>query len=134
MGNAIAYGSKYEKDLDGVEIARRIRMDIKAGIKAGKLPKGLKASVRTRKSSLHEAIDVVIKAAPGVTVSNPERVAFQAANPMSRCELPRHTDAARALLATVEAIVGAYNFDGSDLQSDYHNVNFYGSVEFAWGL
>jgi hypothetical protein len=32
---------------------------------------------------------------------------------------------------TLTRIHEAYNFDGSDSQSDYWNVNYYGGVKFA---
>lgn len=36
------YGAKYDRGLSTAEIAKRVREDIKAGIEAGTLPRGLK--------------------------------------------------------------------------------------------
>jgi len=40
------------------------------------------------------------------------------------------TEEAQAAKMTLERIHGAYNHDGSDIQSDYFDVNYYGSVGF----
>ncbi len=39
---------------------------------------------------------------------------------------------ARALLARIEQVTAAYNYDGSDIASDYVHVNFYGHARFRW--
>jgi hypothetical protein len=46
-------------------------------------------------------------------------------------DLHRHTPEATALLKKVEALVAAYNFDGSDSMTDYFHVNFYAHVDFG---
>ncbi|WP_373533393.1 hypothetical protein [Vampirovibrio sp.] len=97
---SIQYGSKYERGLDVAEIAKRVRAELKAQVKAKQLPKA-----RVRFCHQHPA-----------------------ENPLN---LPRFTEAGQALIKGVEAIVAAYNYDGSDTASDYWNVNFYSSVFFA---
>ena len=39
------------------------------------------------------------------------------------------TGAINTARKTIESIMNAYRRDASDIQSDYHNVNFYGSVD-----
>lgn len=124
----ILYGRKYERDFDITEIAKRVRKDIKAAVKIGGLPKGLKASVRTSRYSGGRSLRVAITVAPGVTINNPERVEFDRDNPHSHTAIPILSTRAQVTVDTIEAIVAAYNYDGSDIQTDYFNVNFYGSV------
>jgi hypothetical protein len=115
---SISYGSKYQKDLGVVAIAKLVRIDIRAAIKAGNLPKGLKCSVRIDRYSMGQSLDVTVKACPG-------------ACPLDATGFPRRDDATLALLRT---IVAAYNFDGSDLMSDYYHVNFSSSVSYCHEL
>ena len=44
------------------------------------------------------------------------------------------TENARSAQITLERIHDAYNHDGSDIQSDYFDVNYYGSVNFERGF
>lgn len=127
MSNGISYGSKYNRDLDIAQIAKLVRADIKAAVKEGTLPKGFKASVRISRYSMGQSLNVTVKAAPGVTIMNPLRLAHEESG--SREVMTRDE-----LLDTVKSIVDAYNYDGSDSQSDYYNVNFYGFVDFAHEL
>jgi hypothetical protein len=129
---AIAYGSKYESGLDVAEIAKRIRSEIKAGVKAGELPNA-KYSVTISRYSGGQSLNVSIDNVP-FAIANEARVRRDVLEPYAYHSenLPLHSDEAAALLKRVEVIVGAYNFDGSDSQSDYFHVNFYGDVKFAW--
>ena len=128
MSYPITHGSKYDKALDVREIAKLIRADIRAaaGPIPHRLPEGFRAGVRISRYSMGRSIDVTIKAAPGVTVRNPARVEFEGRGgngvmpPEARYI---HTEEARAVLEAVKAIIDAYNFDGSDVQSDYFHVN-----------
>ena len=139
MSYDITYGPKYDRDLDVREIAKLVRADMKAasGPIPHRLPGGFKAGVRISRYSMGRSIDVTIKTVPGVTVRNPARVEFEASGGSTYTrDMPAearfiHTAEARAILAQVKAIVDAYNFDGSDVQSDYFHVNFYSDVRFA---
>ncbi len=46
----------------------------------------------------------------------------------------RHTPEAKEVFKQLEAMLGAYNFDGSETQVDYFHVNFYGHVRVCWKL
>lgn len=132
---SIQYGSKYDETLDVAEIAKRVRTDLKALIKTGTIPKG-KYSVTIQRfsggCSLRVRLDQLIS--PHLML-NPERVKFEQENPHAfPGNLPQFSPTGRALLDTVEAVVNAYNFNGSNTESDYWNVNFYDSVAFDSGF
>jgi len=132
----ISYGPKYDKNLSTKQIAAKFRLDVKAGIEAGELPKGLKLSVRYESFSGGSAIRVKIKEVP-FRVRNPERVIHDIGNPhefVPEFHLPSWTPEAKALKDQLEAMLAAYNYDGSEIQVDYFNVKFYGGVDWAWEL
>ncbi|GGU45760.1 hypothetical protein [Lentzea flava] len=132
-------GSKYDeaKGLSLPEIAKLIRADLKLARKIGQkitdpaalavidpmadAPAEIKISVRSQYYSGGGAIDVTIKNIPqewGWTVQkddwgNDQRIA---------------TPAMTALYREVETIHQAYNYDNSDVQSDYFERNYAGHV------
>jgi len=133
----IVYGNKYDKDLDTAEIAKRVRMDIKAAIASGDLPKGLKASVRMDRFAGGSSIDIRVTQVPqGFTLANPERIQWDLEHPYASSTkvLPLYTAEAMALLLKLKALLDAYNYDGSDIMTDYFNVRFYGDVRFDHDL
>ena len=46
----------------------------------------------------------------------------------------RWTFEAKVLLKQLEKMLGAYNHDGSDMQTDYYDVKFSSHVNFDWEL
>lgn len=130
-------GSKYEatKSLDIAEIAKIVRKDIKAAIKAGLLPK-VKTSVRISRFSGGCSLDVYVKTFPeGFDVANRGRVLFEMDNgPYVHCRIPLLSVEATRVVKTLEAIVNAYNFDKSDTMTDYFHVRFYGHVNVEGGV
>lgn len=128
--STITYGSKYSKGVDVAEIAKSVRADIKAAIKAGELP-AIKVGVTVSRYAGGRSLRLNVTACP-VDIMNPARVLADAANPHAYPTVREvHTEEGRAILAHLESIVGAYNFDGSDTQSDYFHVNFYAHVGFS---
>jgi hypothetical protein len=127
----IAYGEKYQRGMDVAEIAKRIRGDIKAAVRVGRLPIA-RYSVRIERYSMGRSVNVTLDQVP-FQIPNEARVRRDVFEPYTfhPVELLLHSEEARALLAAVEDIVKAYNFDGSDSQSDHFNVNFYSDVTFA---
>ncbi len=127
-----AYGRKYDASLSTKEIAIRVRADIKTAIKASRLPAG-KYSVRIEESSLHAAIRVT--AAPvGIVLLRTESWTLDMSGRIectSRAIDSRTTEA-NGLLDALETILAAYNYDRSDLASDYHDSNFFSSVGFDY--
>jgi hypothetical protein len=131
----IAYGSKYERDLDVAEIARRLRQEIKDAIAAGTLPR-MTVSVRLARFAGGQSIDIKIKRA-SFPVLNRERVLAEQHEPgrfLAPSHYPMYTDQAQTVLKQLQAIHQAYNYDGSEIQVDYYNVNYYGQVEYAYQL
>lgn len=129
------FGAKYEatKNLATVEIAKLIRADIKAAIEAGTLPRG-KYSVRSSHGS-GRSIDVRIQNLEGVRLLSVEWVRWRAEH--EDHETPpagfvRYSAVAQAAVDTLKAIHWSYNYDGSDSQTDYFNVRYYGDASIAW--
>jgi len=127
MGS-IAYGSKYRDGLDVKEIAANVREEIKAAVKSGEFPKGLKASVRISRYAGGRSINVNLKA-PGVKVYSVARLLADRDTPHEHNNLGWRSDEAAAIVERVEAMLDAYNFDGSDSMTDYFHVNFYAHVD-----
>lgn len=129
-----SYGAKYDGSLSTVEIAKLVRADIKAAVADGTLPRrgphaDIKYSVRTEKFAGGSAINVSIKHFPETTELPRDFTTDRYGQPL----LGRHmtTEAVR-IKGVIEAIVAAYNHDGSEVQVDYFDVNFYSSVTFDW--
>ena len=125
------FGRKYDRDLNIVEIAKRVREDIKA---AG-FPKGLKCSVRISKFSMGQSLHVNVTAIPeGFAIVSLASVRAE----MEGRELPgrdsSRTPAAKQIVATLEGIVAAYNRDDSDSQVDHFDTNFYSHIGVDWRL
>lgn len=121
-------GTKFDatRDLDTTAVAALVRADIKAL----RLAKGFKVSVRTSYASMMSAIDVRITAVPaGFEVRVAEELVDGFRADGLKC--PWLTREAVALVEQLEEIVEAYNRTASDPQSDYYNTRFYGGVEFA---
>jgi len=115
---------------DTAQIAKRIRADIHDAVRAKKLPKGT-YSVQTSKYSQGSSIKVVASKL-GFPLLNPEAFIVDAdGRSISHDHASgrsRHTPKADAVLATLNAIVDAYHWDRSDLQTDFHHQRFYRDV------
>ncbi len=122
-------GTKYDRSLSIVEIGKLVRQEIKA-----QYP-DIKVSVKTDKFTDGKSLDVVIKSVPFGTL-NPMRVEVLRQNRVRGEEgaYPLRTDKAEQLLTDLNNLVNEWNFDGSDTQSDYFNVNFYQHVSFSWEM
>lgn len=123
-----AYGIKYTSVDSTTEVPAAFRQDVKDAVAKGELPAGLKLSVRRRRCTHSWAIDVTVMACPGVKFLNPERVKADHSNDNSWPLPSIRTAEGAALVAKLEAMLGAYNHDGSDSQTDYSDVRFYGGV------
>jgi hypothetical protein len=122
------YGELYEatRDMTNKEIAAHVRRAVKDAAKAGRIPAGWQYSVRYERGT---AITVTV-------IASDEVVALRNAFEQERGR--RYTanldDAPETLrvLAAVEqelrALLGRYNYDGSDIMTDYFDVRFYGFV------
>ncbi len=123
----IHYGQAYERDLDVVEIAKRVRSQLKTQAASKHSPlAGSKISVRISRYSMGQSIDVKvgIHGPTGVDTEEDETDNRREGKPY-----PWLTDSARAATSTAQQILDAYNFDGSDSMTDYFHVNYYGHAE-----
>lgn len=125
----ITQGSKYQatRDLDIAEIAKLVRKDLKAAQAAGELPADAALSVTIDRYSGGQSLGVVVSGMPDTWTYNQPGL-----EPDYAEYVPAHggmTDEATAVLRKIEGLVFAYNYDGSDIQSDYFNVRFYSSVK-----
>lgn len=134
--NEIAYGTKYEssKGLSRVEVAKLIRADIKAAVASGELP-AAKYSVTCKSFSGGGSIDISYSkvADPTFRLLNEERVRFDIEHGhMEFTRLPLYSERAQEITKRLDGILAAYNYDGSDTQTDYFNVRFYGHAKPEW--
>lgn len=135
------YGDKYDKarSLGVVEIAKLMRADIKLALKVAKataepgslatfdafaaIPDGIKITVRTRH---YTVIDIVVRNIPDAWGWTEETDDWGNKRPMP-------TPALNALAQELKTIHRAYNYDGSDISTDYFDVNYYGGVSTEHG-
>lgn len=133
------YGSNYEatKEIyDTSVLAKLIRADIKAAVKAGDLPKAT-YSVQTRKYAGGSAIDIELRDLEGAWVAEdmtkcPSNSTCREGDHYSHrgCEGAEHlSDEAALAKIILSQIQNSYNFDGSETQVDYWDVRFYGHVQ-----
>jgi hypothetical protein len=120
-------GTKYQAGRDIAEVAKLVRKDLKAAQVAGELPTDATFAVRVDRFSGGQSLDVTIIGMPDSWTYNQPGL-----EPNYAEYIPAHggqTDQATAAVRKIERIVFAYNYDGSDIQSDYFNVNFYSRVK-----
>ncbi len=126
-------GTKYDPARSTNDIAKAIRADIKAAMGMPSaapwaLPKGLKVSVRLDKFAGGCSIKARITAFPGALL-NPAAVVGRKLLRHEPLWYPRLTKEGARVVAVLDALMAAYNYDRSDPQSDYFSVRFYGDAE-----
>lgn len=121
-------GNKYEatKNLDIAVIAQLVRDDIKAALADGTLLKGTKCGVRISRFAGGRSMRITIKAFAGQVWTDE----FIGSDPRRCFEGERRTAIAQSTVHVLERILRAYNYDNSDIMTDYFDVRFYSSVEF----
>lgn len=142
------YGEKYAdtRNLDLTDIAKRIRAEVKVARKLAKMtatpgavtiadpigsaPASIKVSVRTQYYSGGGSINVRLTGIPdewgwtegpddGCTDRRYRRIA---------------TPALKAFARAIKDVMDVYNYDGSDVMTDYFDKRFYGHVSSDGGL
>lgn len=133
-----SYGYRYEeitKYSSPTEIAKVIRADVKQAQAEGLLPAHWSYSVRSNSLS----IDVEVRDCPdawrpcnGGTDCRNVWCAARNDPAYAHAATPHQvlTDEASAAKMTLERIHNAYNHDGSEIQTDYFDVRYYGRVSF----
>lgn len=120
----MTYGKKYNRDMTGTEIAAAIRGDIKAAVAAGELPPA-RYSVRLARSAGGRSISIRFAGVPFDLFDHAfllHQVETKGGRPFWVGEHLSRSH--RALIRRLEQIGEAYNFDGSQIQEDYINVNY----------
>lgn len=121
------YGERYDGKLTVTDIAARMRADIKAAVDAERLPGApVSYSVTIDRFAGGQAIDIRVRDWPGDPRTD------QPYHPGG--SVMAYTPEAKAAIDVLEAVHQAYNHDGSDITTDYFDVNYYGDVSFesAW--
>jgi len=129
MNGSTWYGGKYDKNLSLVAIAQKIRADLKNEALKNPLFSGSKFSVR---KTGYNSLTIEIKEI-GFNPYNPERIKLDLENDRSYGETI-YTAQGKDLETRIKHIANAYNFDGSDLSTDYFHVNFYQSTNIDYEL
>ncbi len=126
-------GTKFDMNMNVNEIAKAIRKDIAAEKKSNPLFKGAKISVRIKKYSGGQRITVKVKECC-FNPMNPERVQADKDSADINYNISVYNAKGQGMAEKLKAITEAYNYDKSDSQSDYFNVNFYSYVNFDYDL
>lgn len=134
------YGAKYDPKRSLTDIAKMIREEIKLLRKIGNLesdgavaipspiadmPAGIKVSVR---QPHYGAIDITLSGIPaewGWVKGGDYRRPWMGEHWM-------HTPALESLMKELRTLMGAYNYDRSDIMVDHFDVRFYGDVDVDW--
>lgn len=131
-------GSKYSAGTNIATIAKMVRADIKSAVNSGTLPKA-KYSVTIKRFSGGQSLrvevsDVVIPNASCLKLYTEEYLRCEVETPSVCYPRDRLTASAAAVLETIRGIINPYNFDDSDLMTDYFHVNFYSTVcfDYSW--
>ncbi len=130
------YGDNHDSSLSTTDIAKKIRTWITAEKKAGNFPKELKVSVRSSYFAGGSSISASITALPkDMEVFNAEWYKIEAE--MGVCFTPygmnRYSDDVQSIKDRIAAYINSFNYDGSESQVDYFDVNFYFcNVEMDW--
>ena len=126
------YGSNYDPSLDVKTIAMRCRNELAALSRAGSLPATAKWSVTLKRYSGGRSTRADLVEWP-TPVLNPAWIEHRRAHPNEPTPrgVRRWAADVETALKTANAILRAYNYDGSDAMTDYFDVHFYQSVEVA---
>ncbi len=118
------YGERYNSNLRLTEIAQAMRADIKGYKLKGELPRDLKVSVRCEHGTAirmdwkADSVLTLVKVTGGNWHGDDDRFIFA----LNERGIRIHE--------ILETIHGAYNYDGSDVMTDYFDVRYYGRAEF----
>jgi hypothetical protein len=115
------YGNKYEssKNLNTAQIAKCFRSDVKVAILDGRLPEGLKLSVKIARFAGGSSIDVKVVNLPA---------GFKFCEETRQGHITPLTPDGKLVMDLLKEMLDAYNYDGSDLMTDYFNVRFYSHI------
>lgn len=129
----ISYGDRYEatEDMDIVDLGKLIKKGIKEMMSDGAIPE-MKVSVTTNRSP--REVNVKFKSFPEDKPLFEEKSDDDPRGIHSRGPDYKMVDEAKEAKDRVEGFIESFNYDGSDIQTDYFNVRFYQSVKFHYEL
>ena len=135
-------GNKYTGYRNAVDIAKEIRKDIKQAIKDGTLPSDLKVSVRSSYYAGGQSINVKWSAPKTklFTISCECSGSYRGHAPSGECTTTKsggwvrlsYLESAEVISNTLRDITNAYNYDNSDVQSDYFERLYYGFADYDY--
>lgn len=125
-GNGIV-GAKYQRGANIKDIAKLVRTEIKKA-----LP-NFKYSITIERFSGGQAMNIKMVTAPNGFVFAEENENYHPGGWGQDSEVWDTSKAYNKVRRTVSQIVNAYNYDDSDTQTDYFDVNFYAHFGRAWG-
>jgi|GEM_PF-1244099 len=117
-------GDKFDRNLSGVEITRALRADIKALVKAGKLPRA-KYSVTLDKFSLGQSITITFADVPWNLFDHDYLLNEVAGKKYWPIDKDRYSVEHRDLVVELEVLGSSYNRVDSRPQEDYFHAKFY---------
>lgn len=128
----IEYGAKCDKARPVKEDARLMRAEIKDLKKKGQLPTDWQYSVRMRPGGWTRSIEITAKSPRPIYALDPDcddlRKHPETGAIVGSAWMDKMTVEARRVHDILNAMHRAYNYDGSDVITDYFNVKFYGTV------
>lgn len=135
-------GAHYEqgKHLDIKDIAIKVRKHLKDAISSGDLPSQMKCSVKISRYSGGRSLDVTITYLPHDFKFLSDGYAswkkqFPSSNDYQRFSADMmKSEEHKNLIKKVDEIRNYYNYDRSDVMSDYFEVNYYGSTDIDYDL
>ena len=125
-------GGSYVPGRDVKDIAKDVRTIIRKAVKAGYLPKSLKASVTIERYSMGCALNVNVTHVDETIINVDGWQSMADANWRDSWvdHGGRHNDLGREILEFLNRVVSAFQRSEHHGQSDYCNVNFHGDVGF----
>lgn len=121
-------GAKADQLHDAAEISKAVKKELVAMQKAGQFPAEIKFSVKSRKYSMGQAVDVV------VTGWETEQVWSKEWSNYWERVVKNMKPEAKEILEKVETVRNQYNREAINAQIDYFSVNYYGSSEWDWRI
>lgn len=128
-----SYGKNYDNTLSTTDVAKKIRSFIAQKRREGVIPKELKYSVRSKSYSGGSSIDIDITSVPrNMVIYNPKTCSKERGYGIS-CK--KYNPKLQKINDMISKKMRSYNFDGSDSQTDYYDVNFHGfGPDLNWKL
>lgn len=115
------------------EIAKAMRHDIKQAVTDGLLPAHWSYSVRSDTFSGGCSVNITVRDCPDAWWHRPDTCTLSYCPACASdlgCDRYKLTPDAESARITLQRIHNAYNHDGSEVQTDYFDVRYYGNVTF----